>query len=82
MGIAVALSLPENDSTMIPEQVTEEVPLADLNINNINGLKTLLTSMEKKLSKNDMEDCLEKYEELKQCKGESDQKIDVFCFIH
>ena len=27
MGIAVALSLPEHDSTMIREQVMEEVPL-------------------------------------------------------
>ena len=30
MGIAVALFLPERDSTMIREQVMEEVPLANL----------------------------------------------------
>ena len=76
MGIAVALSLPGHDSTMIHEQVMEEVPLADLKKDG--GLKTLLTFMEKKLGKDDMEDCLEKYEEFKQCKRESDQKINEF----
>ena len=34
--------------------------------------------MEKKSGKDDMEDCLEKYEEFKQCKRESDQKINEF----
>ena len=76
MGIAVALSLPEHDSTMIREQVLEEVPLADLKKDD--GLKTLLTFMEKKLGKDDTEDCLEKYEEFKQCKRESDQTINEF----
>ena len=76
MGIAVALSLPEHDSTMIREQVMDEVPLADLKKDD--GLKTLLTFMEKKLGKDHMEDCLEKYEEFKQCKRESDQKINEF----
>ena len=61
---------------MIREQVMEEVPLADLKKDD--GLKTLLTFMEKKSGKDDMEDCLEKYEEFKQCKRESDQKINEF----
>ena len=72
MGIAVALSIPEHDSTMIREQAMEEVTLADLKQDD--GLKTLLTVMEKKSGKDDMEDCLEKYDEFKQCKRESDQK--------
>ena len=58
MGIAVALSLPEHDLTMICEQVTEEVP----DLKKDDGLKSLLTYMEKKLGKDDTEDCLEKYE--------------------
>ena len=63
MGIAVALSLPENDSTVIREQLMEEIKLDDLKKDD--GLKTLLAFMEKKLGKNDMEDSLEKYEEFK-----------------
>ena len=76
MGIAVALSLPEHDSTMIREQVMEQVPLADLKKDE--GLKILLTFMEKKLGKDDMEDCLEKYEDFKPCKRESDQKMNSY----
>ena len=76
MGIAVGLSIPEHASTMIREQVMEEVPLVDLKKDD--GLKTFLTFTEKKLGKDDMEDCLEKYEEFKQCKRESDQKINEF----
>ena len=70
MGIAVALSLPENDSTVIREQVMEEVKPDDLKKDD--GLKTLLACMEKKLGKDDMEDSLEKYEEFKNCRRELD----------
>ena len=45
MGVAVALSLPEHGSTMICEQVTEQVSLEDLKKDD--GLKTSLTCMEK-----------------------------------
>ena len=50
MGIEVALSLPERYSTMICEQMMEEVPLADL-IKKDDGFKTFFTFMEKKLGK-------------------------------
>ena len=63
---------------MIREQVMEEVPLADLKKDD--GSKTSLTFMEKKLGKDDMEDCLENYEEFKQCKRESGQKINEFIY--
>ena len=76
MGIAVTLSLPEHDSTMIREQVMGEVLLADLKKDD--ALKTLSTFMEKKLDKDDMEDCLEKYEEFKRYKRESHQKVNEF----
>ena len=58
----MGISLPEHDSSMIREQVMEEVPLADLKKDD--GLKTLLTFMEKKLGTDHMEDCLEKYEDI------------------
>eukprot|EP00795_Rhopilema_esculentum_P002321 gene2321-biopygen11363 len=56
MGIAVALSLPENES--VRAQVMESVPLDDLKKED--GLSTLLNFMEKTLGKDDMEDSLEK----------------------
>ena len=46
---------------MIREGVMEYVPSADLKKDD--RLKTLLTFMEKKLGKDDMDDCLEKNEE-------------------
>ena len=54
----------------------EEVKLDDLKKDN--GLKTLLTFMEKKLGKDDIEDSLEKYEEFKNCRREPDHKSGEF----
>ena len=65
MGIAVALSLPENDKSRIREQVMEEIEIATLKTDD--GLAKLLEFMEKKLGKDTMEDSLEKYEEFKNC---------------
>ena len=76
MGIAVALSLPENEESRIREQVMEEVKLEDLKKDT--GLTILLTYMEKKLGKDNMEDSLEKYEEFKSCRREKEQKINSF----
>ena len=74
MGIAVALSLPENES--VRAQVMESVPLDDLKKED--GLSTLLNFMEKTLGKDDMEDSLAKYEEFKNCTRVADQKISDF----
>ena len=71
MGIAVALSLPENES--VRAQVMESVPLDDLKKED--GLSTLLKFMEKTLGKDDMKESLEKYEEFKNCTRVADQKI-------
>ena len=76
MGIAVALSLPENDKSRIREQVMEEMELATLKADD--GLEKLLTFMEGKIGKDTMEDSLEKYEEVKNCRREKDQKISPF----
>ena len=75
-GIAVALSLPENDSSRVREQVFEEISIDDLGKDD--GLKTLLKFMDSKLGKDDMEDSLEKYEEFKNCKRTKNQKITDF----
>ena len=76
MGIAVALSLPENDKSRIREQVMEEIELATLKADD--GLEKLLKFMEGKLGNDTMEDSLEKYEEFKNCRREKDQKISTF----
>ena len=76
MGIVVALSLPENDKTRIRDQVMEDVKLEDLK--KYDGLETLIKFMEKKLGKDDLEDSLEKYEEFKNCRRKSEQKISGF----
>ena len=76
MGIAFALSLPENVS--VRAQVVESVPFDDLKKED--GFSTLLKFMEKTLGKDDMEDSLEKYEEFKNCTSVADQKIsDISC---
>ena len=64
-GIAIALSLPDNDSSMIREQVFEELSIDDLGKET--GLKILFDFMDLKLGKEDLEDSLEKYEEFKNC---------------
>lgn len=69
MGIAVAISLLENELTAIWQQIKMEDVRKDW------GLKTLIALMEKKLGKDGMEDNLEKYEEFKNCRREQDQKV-------
>lgn len=70
-GIAVALSIPENE--LIRQQVMEEMEKADLS--KADGLEALLNFMELKLGKDDIQDCLDKYEDFKYCKRTSGQKV-------
>lgn len=60
-GIAVALSLPENDNTTIREQVFEELSIDELKADD--GLEKLITYLDSKLGKDDLEDSLEKFED-------------------
>ena len=60
-GIAVALTLPEDDSTGIRETVFEEMDLAVLKADD--GFEKLVEFFDKKLGKDDLADSLEKYED-------------------
>ena len=60
-GILIALSLPETDDTGIRERVFDELKIEDLSKED--GLETLMTYMDKQLGKDDLSDCLEKYEQ-------------------
>ena len=75
-GIAIALSLPDNDSSKIREQVFEEIPIDDLIKET--GIKTLSDFMDLKLGKEDLEDSSEKYEDIKNCKRSKHQNITEF----
>lgn len=60
-GVAIALSLPENDKTQIRETVFEQISIEDLKMEN--GLDTLITFLDEHLKKDDLADSLEKFEE-------------------
>ena len=60
-GVAIALSLPENDKTQIREKVFEQISIEDLKMEN--GLDTLITFLDEHLKKDDLADSLEKFEE-------------------
>ena len=75
-GIAIALSLLDNDSSKIRDEVFEEISNDDLGKET--GIKTLLDLMDLKLSNEDLENSLEKYEEFKNCKRSKNQKITEF----
>ena len=75
-GIVVALSLPENDETGIRERVFDEVDLTDLKREN--GLEILTTYLDKHLGKDDLADCLEKFEEFEEYRREPGQSMNDF----
>lgn len=58
-GLALALSLPEHDPSGIRDKVFNEVKLE--NIKGENGVKTLITFMDKLFKKDDLSDTYEKY---------------------
>jgi len=58
-GIAIALTLPEDDESGIREKVFDELSIADLKADD--GLDKLLTFMDKKLKKDDLADSWEKF---------------------
>ena len=60
-GVAIALSLPEDDKTKIREKVFEQIKLEDLKKDG--GLDTLITFLYSHLKKDDLADSLEKFEE-------------------
>lgn len=60
-GVAIALSLPEDDKAKIREKVFEQISLVDLKKDD--GLDILIGFLDKHLKKDDLADSLEKFEE-------------------
>ena len=68
-GIAVALSLPEDDEHQIKEKVFDQIYIDDLKGNF--GLNILIASLDKHLAKDDLADSLEKFDDFKRNDGQS-----------
>ena len=75
-GIAIALSLPENDSTLIRRSVFEELSIDDLGSDD--GLTKLITFLDSKLGKDDLADSLEKCEAFDDFVRSDDQSVADF----
>ena len=77
---AIALSLPEEDETKIREKVFDQLQLEDLKWEN--GMSILLNFLDKHLSKDDLTDSLDKFEDfdnIERKEGKSIQEyIDMF----
>ena len=72
-GIAIALSLPEDDSSGIREKVFDEMKLDDLKTDD--GFEKLITFLDGKLGKDDLTDSLEKFEDFENYQREENQSI-------
>jgi len=75
-GIAVALTLPENDETQIREKVFDQLHLDDLK--SYDGLKVLIHFLDQHLAKDDLTDSLEKFEDFEDFKRLDGQSIAEF----
>ena len=60
-GIAIALTLPEDDEPQIREKVFDQIPIDDLK--SADGLNVLLNFFDQLLAKDDLSDSLEKFED-------------------
>ena len=60
-GIAIALTLPEDDESQIREKVFDQIPIDDLK--SADGLNVLLNFLDQHLAKDDLSDSLEKFED-------------------
>ena len=65
-GIAIALSLPEDDESKIREKVFDQIPLEDLK--SYDGLTVLLNFLDKHLAKDELSDSLKKFEDFEDYK--------------
>ena len=75
-GIAIALSLPEDDSENIREKVFDDIPLEDLKKED--GLDTLIAFLDDKLGVDDLADSLEKFELFEDYTREKGQSVAEF----
>ena len=75
-GVAIALSLPEDDKTQIREKVFEQISLDDLKKED--GLNTLITFFDSHLKNDDLTDSLEKFEEFEDFHRQSEMSITEY----
>lgn len=75
-GIAVALSLPEEDESQIKDKVFDQIPLDDLKSED--GLNILLAFLDKHLAKDDLADSLEKFEDFDDYRRKEGQTIHEY----
>ncbi|ESP01713.1 hypothetical protein LOTGIDRAFT_172470 [Lottia gigantea] len=75
-GIAVALSLPEQEKLRIRERVFDELTTDQLKAEN--GLTVLITILDKHLGKDELVDSLEKYEDFEDFKWKETQSITEY----
>ena len=75
-GIAIALSLPEEDESKIREKVFHQIPLDDLKSDD--GFTVLLNFLDKHLAKDDLSDSLEKFEDFEDFKRAEGQSINEY----
>ena len=75
-GIAVALSLPEDDENKIKDKVFDQISLDELKAED--GLYTLIAFLDKHLGKDDLADSIEKFEDFDDFKRKEGQTIHEF----
>ena len=75
-AIAIALSLPEEDETKIREKVFDQLQLEDLK--GVNGMSILLNFLDKHLSKDDLTDSLDKFEDFDNIERKEGQGIQEY----
>ena len=75
-GIAIALSLPENDTTQIRGKVFDQICIDDLKEED--GLDTLIAFFDKHLKKDDLADGLEKFEEFEDFKRNPEMSVSEY----
>ena len=79
-GIAIALSLPENDKTQIRENVFDQIPIDDLKEDD--DLDTLIAFLDDHRIKDDLADGLEKFEEFEDFQQKYTQKKKFSQYRH
>ena len=72
-GVAIALTLPEEDESKIREKVFDQIKLDDLKKET--GLETLIAFLDKHLAKDDLADSLTKFEEFEDYRRSETQSI-------
>lgn len=75
-GIAIALTLPDNDSKNIREKVFDEISVD--NLKKDDGLDTLIKIFDGIYKKEDLSDCFERYEQFEALYRSPDQSMEDF----